>query len=136
MMKSKTAALSVALLAGTATIALADLTKQIAMSPGKGITFFMGAQQGTAVFKPEKEACGLTITFAQSPMPGTEGMSGMSGGVSGMAAATKGASVKMEVLTARPAHVDTPDGQQLVFNCGPEAKQMFLNMPNELKYRD
>ena len=42
----------------------------------------------------------------------------------------------MEVLTARPAHVDTPDGQQLVFNCGPEAKQMFLNMPNELKYRD
>ncbi len=137
MIKSLTTAVSVALWAASATVASAgDLTKQIAMLPGKGVTFYMGAQQGIAVFKPEDGACGLTMTFAQAPAAGTEGMSGMAGGMSGMDGAKKGATVRMEVMTARPARVDTADGQQLIFNCGPEAKAMYLNMPTDLKYKD
>lgn len=124
-------------LAVSASGASAQLTKQITIQPGKGVSFYMGAQQGTAIFNSESGACVLTVMVGPAAAD-TGGMSGMAGGMAGMSgmAAGKAATMKMQVLPARPAQFSTPDGQQLVFNCGPDAKQMFFDMPTGLKYSD
>lgn len=131
-MTKATAAALCAALALSSTAALGgQLVKQLTIPPGKGISFFMGGQQGTAIFTQESGACGLTVTIAQAQA--ADGMSGMSGSMVGTA---KASSMKVQVMPARPARFDTPDGQQLVFNCGPDGTQMFLEMPTEFKYAD
>jgi hypothetical protein len=131
------AAIAGVLLAATAGGASAQLAKQITIQPGKGVSFYMGSQQGTAIFNSEGGACVLTVMIGPAAAE-TGGMSGMAGGMGGMSgmASGKGSTIKMQVLPARPAQFQTPDGQQLVFNCGPEAKQMFFDMPAGLKYSD
>lgn len=129
------ATLGSAMLMAGVTAAEAQLVKQITISPGKGVSFFMGGQQGTAVFAPVAGACGLTVSISQMPAPaGMSGMAGMAGGMSPNGA--KAASIRIQVMPGRPAHVDTPDGQQLVFNCGPDGQQMFLDMPTDFKYSE
>lgn len=115
--------------------AAGQLVKQLTISPGKGVSFFMGSQQGTAIFTQESGACGLRVSFEQAASAG--GMSGMSGAMEGMGGMVGKAPVlRMQILPARPARLDMPDGQQLVFNCGPEGKQMFFEMPEGFKYAD
>lgn len=133
-MTTKATAYTLVLLAGCASAALAaPLVKQLTIDPGKGVSFYMGSQQGTALFTQETGACGLSVSFAQNAIAGMSGMSGMSGGMDGGASA-KAATLKIQVLPGRPAHLTTPDGQQLAFNCGPEGKQMFLEIPDGFKY--
>jgi hypothetical protein len=131
MTKLTAAALAAALALSASAAVSGQLVKQLTISPGKGISFFMGGQQGTAMFNQASGACGLTIFI--SPNAAADGMSGMSGNMIG----TTGSSVfKVDVLPARPANFVTPDGQKLVFNCGPDGAQMFLEMPSEFKYSE
>lgn len=123
---------AVILMAGV-TSASAQLVKQLTIAAGKGVSFYMGGQQGTAIFAPQAGACGLTVSISQAPAP--SGMSGMAGGM-GAGTGAKGPSMKMQVMPGRPMHFDTSDGQQLVFNCGPDGQQMFLDMPSDFKYSE
>ena len=125
MIRSTIAALAACLVTAGAAQAGADLVKKITIEPGKGVSFYIGAQQGTAMFTPEGGACGLKIGIAQKPQ--ADGMSGMSGGMAGTAG---------QVMPARPTYLSTPGGEQLVFNCGPDGQKMFLEMPTDFKYSD
>lgn len=133
MIRSTIAALAVGLVATGAAQAGADLVKKITIAPGKGVSFYIGSQQGTAIFTPESGACGLKIAIAQKPV--ADGMSGMSGGMAGTAGLTP-ALINIQVVPARPTVLSTPGGEQLVFNCGPDGQQMFLDMPTDFKYSE
>lgn len=120
-----------AALFAVASTASAQLVKQVTIDAGKGISFYIGSQQGTATFTTDAGGCLLTVAI--SPAPAPSGMSGMAGGMEGTAAG-KGPALSIPVAPARPVRLATPDGQQLVFNCGPDGKKMFLDMPNDFKF--
>lgn len=124
-------------LAMTAAAAVAAPSiKQITIEDGKGVSFHLGMQNGIAVFKQDAGACILSVSISPVAAPDSmSGMSGMSGGMAG-AAAKIAPTMKVHVMPARPARLSTPDGQELVFNCGPDGKQMFLDMPDNIKISD
>ena len=130
----KSMALSLVLVSATPAIC-EPLVKKLTIAPGKGVSFYMGSQQGTAIFTSEAGACVLNVSFEQAAAQ--SGMSGMAGGMAGMTGMAGRAPVmRAQILPARPAKLDMPDGQQLIFNCGPDGKQMFLEMPENFKYSD
>jgi hypothetical protein len=107
--------------------------KQMTIEDGKGVSFQLGMQNGIAVFKQDGAACLLSVSISAVAAPDSmSGMSGMSGGMAG-AAVKIAPTMKVHVVPAQPARLSTPDGQELVFNCGPDGKQMFLDMPGDLK---
>lgn len=110
--------------------------KQLTIDAGKGVSFQLGKQTRMALFTQEAAACGLSVSIsASAAQDGMSGMAGMSGDLA--AAASKLAStLKVKVLPGQPARLSTPDGRELIFNCGPDAKQMFFDMPADFKYSD
>lgn len=111
-------------------------TKQLTIDAGKGVSFQLGRQSGVATFTQEAGACGLSVSISASEAQDSmSGMSGMAGNLA--AAASKLAStLRVKVSPGQPARLSTPDGSELIFNCGPAAKQMFFDMPAGIKYSD
>jgi ABC-type sugar transport system substrate-binding protein len=121
MKTSITTLASVALLAAMAAGAHGELARSLVLTPGKGVSFYMGSKHGITLFTPDNGACALTVTIAENPDQ------------EGMASATA-SRVKMAVVPGRPARVETAEGQALVFACNPDAQSMKLDMPPDFKY--
>ena len=121
MSKIIAAATAAALLAAGAVSASAENVRHLTLTPGKGVSFYMGSKHGITLFKPAEGACDLTVTIAENP--DQEGMAG--------ATASR---VKMSVVPGKPARVETAEGQALVFSCNKDALSMDLNMPADFKY--
>ena len=132
MSKFATVASATAIVLSSDPVSATDLVKQVSLAPGKGVSFFLGHQQGTAIFNKKDGACGLSV-FTSPASRGTMEMSGMSGSMIG----TTGDTVMwLEVMPGRPARLVTPEGQQLVFSCEPDAAHLLLDMPGGFKYSE
>lgn len=119
MMKPITLAVAaVSMVAATAAFAN---VRSLVLTPGKGVSFYMGSKHGITVFTPDNGACSLTVTIAENP-----DMEGMAQGTASR--------IKMAVMPGRPARVETAEGNALVFACNPDATTMKLDMPENFKY--
>ena len=61
LMRTLSATLAAAIAA--ASPVAAGLVKQLTIEPGKGVSFFIGSQRGTAIFSQEAGACGLSLAL-------------------------------------------------------------------------
>ncbi len=110
-----------ACLAAASTAAVAQNVRHLTLTPGKGVSFYMGSKHGITLFTPDNGACNLTVTIAENP--DQQGMASMTA-----------SRVKMSVVPGKPARVETAEGQALVFACNADAQTMDLNMPADFKY--
>lgn len=118
---NKTIAIVAAILVSGAAAAVAQETRSLVVTPGKGVSFYMGSKHGITHFIPEDGACKLTVAIGEKP--DQEGMN--PGGTS---------RVVMSVVPGKPARVETSEGQALVFTCNADAQSMNLVMPPDFKY--
>lgn len=111
--------------AATVTLALSANAEQLAQSlvvtPGKGVSFYMGSKHGIAHFAPESGGCKLTVAMAEKPT-----QDGMAGSAS--------ARMIMTVVPGKPASLQTESGETLVFACNPEFQTMHFAMPPNVKF--
>lgn len=116
------AMLSIAALAAVAAgAAAAEGMQSMVVTPGKGVSFYMGTKHGITHFLPGDGACKLTVAIGENP-----DMQGMN---------PAGTSrVIMSVVPGKPAKVETSEGQSLVFSCSPDLQSMKLEMPPDFKY--
>lgn len=121
MSKPLTWALAACIVAAGSAAAMAENVRHLTLTPGKGVSFYMGSKHGMTLFKPDNGACDLTVTISENPDQ------------TGMAASTA-SRVKMAVVPGRPARVETAEGQSLVFSCNPDVQSMVLDMPADFKY--
>ncbi len=112
---------SAALVAGAATAAVAENVRSLVVTPGKGVSFYMGSKHGITHFVTEDGACKLTVAIGEKP--DQEGMN-----------PTGTSRVVMSVVPGKPAKVETSEGQSLVFTCNPDLKTMNFDMPPDFKY--
>lgn len=103
-----------------ATAAVAEV-RSLVVTPGKGVSFYMGSKHGITHFVPEDGACKLTVAIGEKP--DQEGMN-----------PTGTSRVVMSVVPGKPAKVETSEGQSLVFTCNPDLKTMNFDMPADFKY--
>lgn len=121
MSKSVNAIVVTALLvAAIPSAALAQATQTLVMTPGKGVSFYMGTKHGVTTFLSEGGACQLTVAIGDNP-----GMDGMN--------PTTSTRFTAAVMPGRPANLETTDGHSLKFTCGPGAQEMKLEMPPGFK---
>lgn len=123
MQKPIALALSTALVAAAAGNALAQDVRSLVMTPGKGVSFYMGAKHGVVHFQPENGACKMIV--AMGDQPDAEGMS-----------AGASSRIVMSVVPGLPARIDTTEGQSLSFACAPGALAMRLDMPVGFKFTE
>ncbi len=100
----------------------AQNVNELVMTPGKGVSFYLGTKHGITHFLSDNGACLLTLAIGDNP-----DMEGMN-----PAASTR---VTMTVVPGRPAKVDTTDGQVLMIGCAPDAQAMQLIMPPGFKLK-
>ena len=120
MKKSLAVVASLGAVVAFAAVAHANV-RSLVLTPGKGVSFYMGSKHGITLFTPDKGACNLTVTIAENPDQ------------EGMASATA-SRVKMAVVPGKPARVETAEGQALVFDCQSDGQTMKLDMPENFKY--
>lgn len=120
-MKSAAASSLIAALA-IATPAHAQNVNELVMTPGKGVSFYLGTKHGVTHFLSDNGACLLTLAIGDNP-----DMEGMN-----PSASTR---ITMTVVPGRPAKVETTDGQVLMIGCGPGAQAMQLIMPPGFKLK-
>lgn len=119
-MKTSVAILSAVLVSAAAASAMAEV-RSLVVTPGKGVSFYMGSKHGITLFVPEDGACKLTVAIGEKP--DQEGMN------------PAGTSrVIMSVVPGKPARIETSEGQALVFACSPDLQSMRLDMPPDFKY--
>lgn len=111
--------------AATAALALpasaAELAQSLVVTPGKGVSFYMGTKHGIAHFQPESGGCKLTVAMAEKPAQ--DGMAG-----------SAGARMIMSVVPGKPASFQTESGETLVFACNPDLQSMHFAMPPGAKF--
>lgn len=124
MKKTMTMALGLAAALAATGAALADakLARQLVMTPGKGVSFYMGSKHGITHFTAQDGACNLTVAIGEQPAQ--DGMN-----------PTGSARVQVAVVPGKPARVGTSEGQVLVFDCAPDAQSMKLDMPENVKFK-
>lgn len=97
--------------------------RELVMTPGKGVSFYVGTKHGITTFLSDNGACNLTVAIGDNP-----DMEGMNPSASTRFTAA--------VMPARPAKLETTDGHTLIFTCGPAAQAMHLLMPPEAKVKN
>ncbi len=120
MSKSMTAVALTALLAVIPAAVLAQGAQTLIMTPGKGVSFYMGTKHGITTFLSESGACQLTVAIGDNP-----GMDGMN--------PTASTRFSAAVMPGRPANLETTDGHSLKFTCDAAAQEMKLEMPPGFK---
>lgn len=123
MRKPIALALSAALVAAFTGGAVAQNVRSMMMTPGKGVSFYMGTKHGVVHFQPENGACKMIV--AMGDQPDADGM-----------AASASSRIVMSVVPGLPARIDTTDGQSLMFSCAPGAMAMKLDMPEGFKFTE
>lgn len=128
MSKSMTFVASAALLLAAAAQANAQQhvqqnVRQLVLAPGKAVSFYLGSKHGITHFEPEVGGCRMIVAMAEKPAK------------SGMPESSP-ARIVMSVVPGRPAHIDTAEGQVLVFACNADGKTMTLTMPQDFKFTD
>ncbi len=113
--------LAAASLATGAAAAQAGTVRSLVLTPGKGVSFFMGAKHGVTLFTPTSGGCDLTVALADKL--DQEGM-----------AQTSSSRIKMTVVAGKPARIETADGHALVFDCAADGQSMKLDMPEDFKF--
>lgn len=121
-MKWATRALA-AMIAMSSSVAAAETVRELVMTPGKGVSFYMGTKHGITHFLSDNGTCLLTLAIGDNP-----NMEGMN-----PAASTR---ITMTVVPGRPAKVETTDGKTLLLGCAPGAQAMQLVMPPDFKLKD
>ncbi len=121
MSKTKIACAIVAALTLLSGSASAQNVRQLVMTPGKGVSFYMGSKHGITTFITEGGLCSLTVAIGDSP--DKEGTNPT-------------ASTKMvtPIPPGSTARLETTQGSVLLFTCGPSAAAMALAMPPEVKF--
>lgn len=115
--------LAMGLALAAAVPAAAAEVRELVMTPGKGVSFYMGAKHGITTFLTEGGLCKLTVAVGDSP--DTDGMN-------------PGASTKMvtAVVPGQTTRLETTDGGALNFTCNAGAQSMRLEMPAEAKLKN
>ena len=103
--------------------ASAETKRELLMTPGKGVSFYMGTKHGITHFQSVSGACLLTLAIGDSP-----DMEGMS--------ASSSTRVTMTVVPGSPAKVETTDGKTLLLGCLPGGQGMHLIMPPDFKLKE
>lgn len=101
--------------------ACAQNVAQLVMTPGKGVSFYMGSKHGITTFVPENGLCSLTVAVGDNP--DNEGTN--------PTASTK---IVSPVPPGQTVRLETTEGKVLLFTCGPGAQAMALVMPPEVKF--
>lgn len=94
--------------------------RELVMTPGKGVSFYMGSKHGITTFLSEGGTCKLTLAFGDNP-----DMSGMN--------PTTSSKLVTTVVEGHPTSIETTEGKMLVFTCNPGAQSMTLVMPPDAK---
>ena len=123
MSRMKWAAGALAALVATSSPAAAEMVRELVMTPGKGVSFYMGTKHGITHFLNDNGVCVLTLAIGDNP-----DMEGMN--------PTASTRITMSVVPDRPAKVETTDGKVLMLGCAPGAQSMQLVMPPEFKVKD
>lgn len=121
MMKPLAIVAALAAVAACAATAQAARVRSLVLTPGQGVSFYMGSKHGITLFTPDKGVCNLIVTIAENP--DQEGM-----------ALNSASRISMAVAADRPARVETAEGQALVFACSADGQTMKLDMPEDFKY--
>jgi hypothetical protein len=121
MSKTKIACGIVFALTIAASAATAQNVAELVMTPGKGVSFYMGSKHGITTFMPENGLCSLTIAVGDNP--DSEG-----------ANPTTSTKMVSPVPPGQTARLETTEGKVLLFTCGPGANVMGLVMPPEVKF--
>lgn len=114
---------ALAAFAAMSSVAAAANVRELVMTPGKGVSFYMGSKHGITHFLSENGACLLTLAIGDNP-----DMEGMNPGAS--------TRITMTVVPGRPAKVETTEGQTLMLGCAQDAQSMTLVMPPDFKVKE
>lgn len=115
--------IAAATLVALASGATAQNARELIMTPGKGVSFYMGTKHGVTHFLSANGACQLTVAIGDSP-----DMDGMNPSTS--------TRISMTVVPGQPAKVETTDGEALMLACAPGGGSMYLVMPPGFKLKD
>lgn len=122
MMKSIAALAALASVTAGISAGAADAAvRSLVLTPGKGVSFFMGSKHGVTLFTADQGFCNLTVTLAENA-----DMTSMSPG--------SASRIQMAVIPGKPARVETAEGQALVFACNADGQSMNLDMPPDFKF--